>query len=399
MKLNIYTITRYSATCMAAALAFAACKKDDRSSLYSGGGAPQPLKRASVENLPGSAKITYTLPGDNNVLYIKAEYEIRPGVKREVKASYYDNSLLADGFGDTLEHAVKLTVVNQGDEPSSPLIVTVKPLTPPVIATFRTLKVLNDFGGVNISFANVAKADLAIVSLRDSGGVYRVENSHYSQLAAESYSLRGFDSTVYKLGFFVRDRFGNVSDTLKGDYKPLYEKFLDKSLFRQVDLPTDVKDDWGLPMPNLWDGIVKGGVIGGFFHTQSKPFPMWFTFSLGVKVQLSRMTVWHRQDPPQDWAYAQNNPKKFEIWGCGDAQPAADGSWSNWVLLATHEVIKPSGLPLGQVSQDDITAAARGEEISIPLDKPAVKYIRIKILETYTNSASNIAEVSFWGQP
>lgn len=398
MKFYINTVSTYGAACIAAALAFAACKKEERSSLYNGAGAPQPLKTAAVTNLPGSAKINYSLPGDNNVLYVKAEYEIRPGVKREVKASYYDNSLLADGFGDTLEHKVTLTVVNQGDEPSAPLIVTVKPLTPPVIATFRTLKVLNDFGGVSVSFANAAKADLAIISLRDSAGVYRIENSHYSQLAAETYSLRGFDSMVYKMGFYVRDRFGNVSDTLEGDFKPLYEKFLDKSLFRQVDLPGDVKDDWGLPMRNLWDGIVKGGVIGGFFHTQSKPFPMWFTFDLGVKVQLSRMTAWHRQDPPQDWAYAQNNPKKFEVWGCAD-NPAADGSFTNWVLLATHEVVKPSGLPLGQVSQDDIAAAARGEEISIPLDKPAVKYIRFKILETYTNAACNIAEVSFWGQP
>lgn len=399
MKQSINVVVKQLFVLSALAGCWSACKKDSHSSLYANGGVPDVLKGATVVNLPGSAKISYTLPENNNILYVKANYEIRPGVKREAKASHYDNSLLVDGFGDTLEHVVKLSVVSQSDESSATFDVVVKPLTPPVIAAFRTLKVINDFGGVNISFTNAAKADLAIVTIKDSSGVFRIENSHYSQVLTDNYSLRGYDSLQQKFGFYVQDRFGNVSDTLIGLYKPLYEKFLDKSIFRQVDLPTDVKDDWGLPMPNLWDGIIKGGVIGGFYHTQSKPFPMWFTFDLGVKVKLSRTTLWHRQDPPTDWIYAQNNPKKFEIWGCSDAQPAPDGGWGNWVKLVSHEVVKPSGLPLGQVSQDDIAAAARGEEMAIPLEMPAVRYIRIKVLETYTNSATNIAEVSFWGQP
>lgn len=376
------------------------CKKDSHSSLFTDGSKPAQLVKAQVSNMAGAAKITYSLPNDNSILYVKATYEIRPGVMRETKSSYYSNSLVADGFGDTLEHEVKLYVVNRSDLSSDASVVKVKPLTPPVITVYKSLKVTPDFGGVSVSFNNPSQADMAIVMLAaDSLGKMSTADTKYTAADSAVYSVRGFDSTSRKFGYYVKDVYGNYSDTTYATYKPLYEKFLDKSKFKEVDLPTDVHDDWGLLMPNLWDGIIKGGLIGGFYHTQAKPFPMWFTFDLGLKVKLSRITLWHRQDPPEDWIYNQNNPKHFQIWGCSDAFPAADGSWDNWTLLVDHEVIKPSGLPLGSVTQADIDAAARGEEMAVPLNMPAVRYIRVKVLETYTNAATNIAEMSFWGQP
>jgi len=379
---------------------YSSCKKESHSSLFPDGGKPSQLVKAQVASLAGSAKITYSLPDDNSILYVKASYEIRPGVAREAKSSYYTNSLIVDGFGDTLEHEVKLYVVNRSDLSSDPYTVKVKPLTPPVVTVYNSLRMTPDFGGVSVSFKNPTKADMVIITLAtDSLGKMSTADTKYTSADSGVYSIRGFDSTKRMFGFYVKDVYGNYSDTTYASYKPLYEKFLDKSKFKEIDLPTDVHDDWGLLMPNLWDGIIKGGLIGGFYHTQAKPFPMWFTFDLGVKVKLSRITLWPRQDPPEDWIYNQNNPKHFQIWGCSDAFPAADGSWDNWTLLIDHEVIKPSGLPLGSVTQADIDAAAHGEEMTVPLDKSAVRYIRVKVLETYTNAASNIAEMSFWGQP
>ncbi len=63
-----------------------------------------------------------------------------------------------------------------------------------------------------------------------------------------TFTLRGYDSAARKFSFYVRDRYGNVSDTMTKTYKPLYEKALDKKLFKKVQLPTDIGDDWGLPM-------------------------------------------------------------------------------------------------------------------------------------------------------
>jgi len=373
-----------------------ACKKEEHESLYGNDNAPEQLTSTTVKNLPGAAEITYTLPHNNTILYVKAEYENQPGVKREVKTSYYTNQLTVDGFGDTLEHEVKLYVVSRSEQQSNPVTVKVKPLTPPVMAVFNSLLVSEDFGGLKVSYTNESKADLAIHTLaaNNNGGMEQV-NVQYTTLPLGTYTMRGFDSAARRFSFFVKDRFGNISDTMTRIYKPLYEKALDKTLFRKVVLPTDIADDWGLPMENLWNGSYVG--FWDMFHTQTKPFPMWFTFDMGIKVKLSRITLWQRQTPATDWADNANNPKKFEIYGSNSPDP--DGGWNNWTLLVEHTIVKPSGLPLGQLSQDDIAAAAKGEEMTIPLDKTSMRYLRIKVIETFTNSATNIAELSIWGQP
>jgi hypothetical protein len=97
--------------------------------------------------------------------------------------------------------------------------------------------------------------------------------------------------------------------------------------------------------------------------------------------------------------YAQNNVKKFEVYG--SALPNYDGSWdASWTKLTEYTLIKPSGLPLGQVSQADIDAVRLGEELMLPSHAP-IRYIRVKILEVWQlgGKTTNIAEMSFWGKP
>ena len=122
--------------------------------------------------------------------------------------------------------------------------------------------------------------------------------------------------------------------------------------------------------------------------------PMWITFDLGVTAQLSRIGLWQR---PNEWIYLQNNVRKFEIWG--SINPASDGSWDSWTKIVEHTVIKPSGLPVGQTTQDDKDAAVAGEQMTVPLDAPRVRYIRVKILRTWTDGgyAANIQLMKFWG--
>src|SRR5687767_2327174 len=74
--------------------------------------APVEVTNVQVENRPGKAKVTYTVSGDKNLLYIKAEFTPTFGKASETKASYYIDSLIIDGFADTLEHEVKLYAVS-----------------------------------------------------------------------------------------------------------------------------------------------------------------------------------------------------------------------------------------------------------------------------------------------
>jgi len=131
------------------------------------------------------------------------------------------------------------------------------------------------------------------------------------------------------------------------------------------------------------------------WHSADAPMPVHFTFDLGVQAKLSRFVLWQRQG---QWIYNHGNPKRYEIWGT--TSPANNGSWDNWILLASCISEKPSKQPLGMNTAEDVAAAARGEETNIALDAPKVRYIRVKILEPWVGSgglATHISEMTFYG--
>lgn len=372
------------------ALLLAACQKETHSPVNTTGEKPDVLKNVVITNLPGSAKIGYSLPANKDILYVKAVYKIKAGQEqREIRSSYYNNFLVVDGFGDTATHEIALYVVSRNEIASDPVTASVKPLSPPMMNVRNSLLVKKDFGGINVSFKNETKADLAIITLAtDSAGVFGPADVHYTKLESGNYSVRGFPAEKKKFGFFVRDHWGNQSDTILQDIEPIFEKLLDKSTFREVKLPGDTDYGWGYPISGLWNGTM--------WHSADKldGFPMSITFDFGVTAQLSRITLWQR---PAEWIYLQNNVRKFEIWG--SVNPASDGSWESWTKLVEHTVVKPSGLPVGQTTQDDIDASIAGEQMVVPLDAPKVRYIRLKILRTWTDGgyAANIQEIKFWG--
>lgn len=168
---------------------------------------------------------------------------------------------------------------------------------------------------------------------------------------------------------------------------PVFERKLDKSLFEALKLPTDIGDGgYGWHIEFLWDE--NYGTPG--WATQVS-MPQWYTLDLGVKTTLSSMKEWQAPDR----LYSQQDVKRFEVWGSND--PAADGSWDSWTKLLTCESIKPSGLPTGQTSEEDVAYATAGERFVFPEGTPAVRYIRIKVLETWgEDNWSTTSELTFW---
>ncbi|MDO6435684.1 DUF5000 domain-containing lipoprotein [Flavitalea sp. BT771] len=376
-------------------LILCACKKETHDPTVPGGPKPAPVANVQVKNLPGGAELTYSLPNSDGLLYVLATFDRSPGDVQQVKASYYNNSLQVLGFPDTLPHQVSLYAVTRGEVKSDPVVVTVNPTLPPVMRVFRSLTVKADFGGINILFTNPDTAHIVIVTCsNDSTGKYTAVNNHYTNAWTDSFAVHGFDTARRKFGVFIKDQYGNHSDTLTVFLSPYYEKFVDKGTFSELDLPGDIQYDWGLPMPNLWDNSIGDWSI---WHSQPVPsggWPVWITFDMGKTVKLSRCALWQRQST--DWIYAQNNLRVFEIWG--STHPNPDGSWDNsWFKVLSHQIIKPSGLPETQDSQADIDAAVAGEQMNVSLDVPPARYIRIKIFSTWSMNAANIAEISFWG--
>lgn len=180
-------------------------------------------------------------------------------------------------------------------------------------------------------------------------------------------------------------------DTLSIDYSsvelPVFERQLDKAGFSVYPLPTDIQDGgYGWHLKYLWDG--NYGTPG---WATSVGMPQWYTIDLGVTAKLSRFKTWQAPDR----LYKLQSVKKFEVWGSNDPNP--DGSWNSWTKLMSCESIKPSGLPVGENTDGDVAYAKAGEEFIFPDTISAVRYIRIKVLETWGDENwSTMSELTFW---
>lgn len=376
---------------------FSSCKEDNlRTFIEQDDSPPKPVSNVKTEALPGAAMITYDLPEDDDLdlLYVKAIYEIRPGVRQEQSTSFYDHEILVEGFGDTDEHEVKLISVDRSGNESQPVTVVVKPLTPPVKLVYESLDYESDFSGIRLSLSNSAEADIMVgILVKDEDGDWKPYDKDYTSLPEKIFSVRGLESVPTTFGVYVRDRWLNFSDTMVKRLTPLFEEQADKNSFQELALPGDASNSWDLS--GLWDE--KYGTHEGIRANDNNGLPAHYQFSIGERYKISRFRLWGIIDGRE---YSSNNIKAFEIWGSDS--PTDD--FSGWTLMGTFEVKKPSGLPPGQYTNEDRATAAAGDEFTMPFDAPSVKYIRINVLSTFSsppNSPSGgiwLTEVTFWGQ-
>lgn len=223
-------------------------------------------------------------------------------------------------------------------------------------------------------------------------------------LAPEADALNISDWKPGELVYF-RSSYRPVSNALDtftvNHYDSVYtelETELDKSKFKLIELPGDLNGNYYseggsiFKAPLAWDNNLSTYMISWL----DPPLPnQSFTIDLGKSVKLNRFKMWGRLDYP-DGFYAAGNIKKFEVWGRRD-QPDGSGNWANWTKLKDCEIIKPSGLPMGQVSDADERAFRAGFEFRPSLNDFEVRYIRLKLIETWGGTGFfYIGEISLW---
>lgn len=357
---------------------------------------PDEVSNVQIEPFPGGAKITYDIPVDLDFLYVQANYEIRPGVKEEGQSSFYRHYIEVEGFGDTKEHEVVLYTVDRSGNTSKGVRVTIKPETPPVQTAYSSLFYKDDFGGINVTFDNPSRSDLiTTVMIKDFSGDWIEFDRNYTSVPDVDFSVRGLDAISTIFGVFIKDKWGNMSDTLIQELTPLKEEELNKNKFAIVKLPSDAETTtWDID--EFWDDDPTGG---GFHTAENAGFPVWITIDLGITTRLSRLRVWQVHDGRE---YSGGNIQRFEIWGSASSSPSDE--WGGWTLLSECEIIKPSGLPPGELSNDDVQQAAEGHEFSIPGSAPAVRYIRFKAVSSFSQPPGSstgsawLREITLWGQ-
>src|SRR5690606_10232766 len=117
----------------------------------------------------------------------------------------------------------------------------------------------------------------------------------------------------------------------------------------------------------------------------------------GQKVKFSRYKVYQRNSNGT-YIYNHGNPHEWQLWGTNTPTDV-----NSWVMLDHRIMIKPSGLPLGQYTNDDLEAVNSGHEYEVSIDAPAVRYLAWKHIDNWaaiegTSGHLHIAELEFWGQ-
>jgi hypothetical protein len=401
LKINMNLImTNFKICLLALLLVSGACRKSLTNDIVeSDHTPPSVVTNVTVKNGNGAATITYTLPNDPDLLYIKAVYTTVSGVSREVKSSYYNNNLVVDGFADTLPHTISLYAVNRSEAASSPVTVTIHPLIAPIWLVFDSLKVAATYGGVRIRSVNQLRGDVVIVPLVDSlnNGQWEPLDNVYTSDSIIATSIRGMQPVASKLAFFVRDRWLNHTDTLFATITPKIEVPLDETKFfvfrsdndAQMSYSTTVDLMWTNTYANQWP-CVNTDISSGV--------PAVITWGLGQQpVKLTRFNILTRpQGSASNLYFTDGSPRLFEVYGSND--PTRDGDWSKWTKILSCQVVKPSGLPLGTETSADLASGKAGFTFDFDEDTPPYQYLRIKCLQNWNNSYFIVIEQLFmWG--
>ena len=389
-----------------------------------------PITDYTVTPINGGATIEFTIPNDPDILYIMAEYE-RNGKIFTEKSSIYKNELTLEGFHRVNLVKAKIYKVNRNEERSAPLAIEFEPLESIVDIAQRSLNVEPAFGGLIASWDNPIETELGITMLVEDS----IDNTklnlldvYYSAMDKDVHPFRGLEPKEAAFAFYIEDKWGNISDTLRLISTPFFETMIPKPYadFRK-SVPYDNVSDLGgaRVLPALWDNIVNTSAHG--WLTQPGNSGLSMTIDLKQVAKLSRFVI-HGYHLNAMWGQA--NASEWELWGIDkfDNTKMADKPYwldeyslrngaleksgidpttvlpdrtfkDDWTYLGLHTLPKQATLD----SDTQLSIYNNGMEYTFPVSAKPVRYVRMfvraitGISPPPANNYWSAGEITFYG--
>ncbi len=378
------------------------CKKNELDTIP-----PGEISVKSIEPTHGGAIIHYDLPGDDDLLYVKAEYINSQGNTVFKASSRFANAIEVDGFNDTLAHPIRLYTLDRSNNASEGISVEVSPAISFIYVVQETIQIQPDLGGVLVNWENPAEKTV-FVYLFYSDGQEERSRILSSNKSTDAFIVRGLDSVDYEFSTLVEDFNGNKTEKLfLQTVKPLFEEKINKSTWTLVQNLSIDGNAWEGVTENFWDDVVdthqnpddnsyfiinrdnNGGILN---------YPLDIVIDLNKSIILNRLTVWQRAYwyvAGNNWIseipyyYQNENMRSFDLWASNDMQ--------EWLLLGEFDIGDPRDND-GNIPPDKIKEAIDGHEFELDDTSEPFRYLKFAITSSY-GSETNVygSEITLFG--
>jgi hypothetical protein len=360
----------------------------------------------TIENIAptnGGGIISYSLPSDSDILFVRAEYTNSLGDDVYRVSSSHNNSVEIDGLNQDTAINVRLYVVDESQNISDPTVLEFTPLPSFIYLVQESISISPELGGVRIEWENIAEKTV-YVHLHIVNGDDEEIRILSSDKEFENISVRGLESIETTFLTKVEDFDGNITDLEeKATISPLFEEMIDKSTWTLVDNLSVNGNAWEGSTVNFWDDVVdtastnsdnsyfiiwrdqNGGVLN---------WPLDIVINLNKNVQVHRFKVWQRAfwyNGPTGipYYYQEENMRSFDLFASNNAQ--------DWTLLGQFDIGDPSDQD-GNISQDFIDAAAEGHDFDLEGVSDAFRYLKFSITSNFgSDTYVHGSEITLWG--
>ena len=363
---------------------------------------PGELTITSTEATYGGAIISYTLPNDDDILYVRADYTNGKGKAVFRTVSKHVNQIEVSGFVVEEDVTVSLTVVDENQNKSKAVEHEIRPLQSFIYLVQESIEIVPDLGGVQVSWENIEEKTVFIY-LHIADGDEEETRILSSSNATENIFVRGLEAKELGFSTKVEDFDGNITSLIEeGYYTPLFEEKINKDTWTLVsNLSIDGNAYEGATV-NFWDDVVdtfetnsdnsyfiinrndNGGVLR---------WPLDIVIDLNKKVKINRFKVWQRAfwyngPGDQPYYYQSENLRSFDLFVSMDK--------SEWALLGSFQIEEPTN---GDISQALLDEAVAGHNFNLDEISPEFRYLKFSITSNFgSDSFCHGSEISLFGR-
>ena len=351
----------------------------------------------------GGGIISYILPSDNDVLFVRAEYTNSLGNNVYRVSSSHNQSIEIDGLNQDTPVEVTLFVVDESQNISDPVVVDFVPLPSFIYLVQESISITPDLGGVKIEWENLAQKTVYVhvYIINGSDEEIRILSSDNE---FENIFVRGLPSEEMTFLTMVEDFDGNITDLEeKAILTPLFEEEIDKSTWTLVSQLSVNGNAWEGETVAFWDNVVDTAetnsdnsyfIIWRDQNGGTLNWPLDIVIDLNKNAKVHRFKVWQRAywyggPTGTPYYYQEENLRSFDLYASEDS--------INWTLLGQFDIGNPSD-ENGNISQDFMDEAANGHDFDLDGVSDRFRYLKFSITSNYgSDTYVHGSEITLYG--